>query len=315
MKHKSTTVSTEQERKRRRKRDRARAVLEDKLRLDMPKPRNSAGRDLRQAILVGAGLGALVIVALIAGPIGWYPLVAVAVGVAMFEVLTRLREAGYVLPRTVMIILGQVMVWSTWFFDATGLLFTFTLSVLLLMFGRLFHHGRTTPPKNYLRDTAVCIFVLAWVPLFGGFGAMLSNLETWDVTGPRFILTFMLCVVASDIGGYIAGVMFGAHPMAPAVSPKKSWEGFAGSVIFGMITGVACVVFLLKTEWWIGLILGFALVVCATMGDLVESQFKRELGIKDMSALLPGHGGLMDRLDGMLPAAAATWLVLSFLAS
>lgn len=307
-------MNTEEERTRRRKRDRARERLEAKLRLDRPKPRNSAGRDLGQAIVVGLVLGAIVIAALIAGPMGWYPLVALAVGAAMFEVLTRLREAGYVLPRTILIILGQSMVWATWPFDATGLLFAFTLSVLLLMFGRLFHHGRTTPPKNYLRDTAVCIFVLAWVPLFGAFGAMLSKLQTGGVDGPLFILTFMLCVVASDVGGYVAGVMFGSHPMAPAVSPKKSWEGFAGSVIFGMVTGVLCVVFLLHAEWWIGLVLGFALVVCATMGDLVESQFKRELGIKDMSTLLPGHGGLMDRLDGMLPAAAATWLVLSAIA-
>ncbi len=309
-----TTLIKKQEQARRRKRDRARQHLEEKLHLEMPKPKNSAGRDLRQAIAVGAFLGIIVIIALIAGPVGWYPLVAVAVGVAMNEVLTRLREVGYVLPRTIMIILGQVMLWATWPFDAAGLLFAFTMSVLLLMFGRLFHHGRTTPPKNYLRDTAVCIFVLVWIPLFGAFAAMLSKLERWEVSGPLFILTFMLCVVASDIGGYVAGVMFGSHPMAPAVSPKKSWEGFAGSVVFGMVTGVLCVIFLLHAPWWIGLVLGFALAVCATMGDLVESQFKRELGIKDMSKILPGHGGLMDRLDGMLPAAAATWLVLSVIA-
>ena len=121
----------------------------------------------------------------------------------------------------------------------------------------------------------------------------------------------MLCVVASDVGGYVAGVMFGSHPMAPAVSPNKSWEGFAGSIVFGIITGTLVVHFLIQGPWWMGIIMGGALVVCATMGDLVESQFKRELGIKDMSNLLPGHGGLMDRLDGMLPAAAATYALLN----
>ena len=101
--------------------------------------------------------------------------------------------------------------------------------------------------------------------------------------------------------------------MAPAVSPKKSWEGFAGSVVFGMITGALSIHFLLEREAWVGAIMGLGLVVCASLGDLVESQFKRELGIKDMSNILPGHGGLMDRLDGMLPAAMVTWVAISFL--
>ena len=129
--------------------------------------------------------------------------------------------------------------------------------------------------------------------------------------GSAYIVAFMLCVVANDVGGYAAGVMFGSHPMAPAVSPNKSWEGFAGSMTAGIITGVLVVHFLIHGPWWMGIVLGIALVICATMGDLVESQFKRELGIKDMSNLLPGHGGIMDRLDGMLPAAAATYILLT----
>ena len=105
--------------------------------------------------------------------------------------------------------------------------------------------------------------------------------------------------------------MFGSHPMAPAISPNKSWEGFAGSIVAGSITGILVVTLLIHGPWWMGVVLGIALVICATMGDLVESQFKRELGIKDMSNLLPGHGGIMDRLDGMLPAAAATYILLT----
>lgn len=305
--------------------DKPKSHRDQALHVELPRPKNSAGRNLPQAIAVGVMLGAIVVAALIAGPIGWYPLVAVAVAGGMWEVLTRLRESGYVVPRTVLLLLGQAMVWSTWPFGVTGLLFVFTFSVLILMFGRLFHHGRKTPPKNYLRDTSVSIFVLIWIPLFGSFGAMISQLETsWsmseslfimNVPGSMFILTFMLCVVGSDVGGYIAGVLFGSHPMAPAVSPKKSWEGFAGSIIFGMIIGALSLHFFLYQPWWLGALLGVALVICATLGDLVESQFKRELGIKDMSQLLPGHGGLMDRLDGMLPAAAVTWLLLSLVSS
>lgn len=279
--------------------------------LKAPKPKNKAGRDLGAAVTTGVVLGALVIAAVCVGPRAWYPLVALAIGLAMWEVLTRLREAGYQQPRTLLILLGQIMVWASAFYSTAGLVAGFAITVLFIMFWRMFHRGRQETPEHYLRDTAVGIFVLAWIPLFGSFAAMISLIDEGGVPGSHFIIAFMLCVVASDVGGYAAGVMFGSHPMAPAVSPNKSWEGFAGSMAFGLITGVLVVVLLIDGPWWMGLILGAALVVCATMGDLVESQFKRELGIKDMSNLLPGHGGLMDRLDGMLPAACATYILLN----
>ena len=279
--------------------------------LRAPKPKNKAGRDLGAAITTGLFLGALVIVAVYIGPRAWYPLVALAIGLAMWEVLTRLREAGYQQPRTLLIILGQIMVWASAFYSTAGLVAGFAITVLFIMFWRLFHRGRQETPENYLRDTAVGVFVLAWIPLFGSFAAMISLIDEGGVPGSHFIVAFMLCVVASDVGGYAAGVMFGSHPMAPAVSPNKSWEGFAGSMFFGIITGILVVTFLVSGPWWMGVVLGAALVVCATMGDLVESQFKRELGLKDMSHLLPGHGGLMDRLDGMLPAACATYILLN----
>ena len=275
----------------------------------VPKPKNSAGRNLPVAIGVGIGLGALVIFAMWAGQLAWYIVVAAAVAVAMWEVLTRLREHSYHLPRTLMILGGQAMVWSSWPLETKGLMAVYVISVLALMFGRLFHNGRHRPPINYLRDMSVGVFVLTWIPMFGSFAAMLSATSQ----GAATILVFMLCVVASDTGGYITGVMFGSHPMAPAVSPKKSWEGFAGSIVFGMVTGALSIHFLLEREAWVGAIMGLGLVVCASLGDLVESQFKRELGIKDMSNILPGHGGLMDRLDGMLPAAMVTWGAISFL--
>ncbi|MDO5670941.1 MAG: phosphatidate cytidylyltransferase [Corynebacterium sp.] len=280
----------------------------------LPKPKNSAGRNLPAAIGVSVVLGALVLLAVWVGPFGWYPLVAAAVAVATWEVIMRLREHSYFIPRVPMMLLGQLMVWLSWPFGTTGLVAAYVTAVLFMMFGRLFYHGRTTPPQNYLRDTAVAIFVLTWIPLFASFAAMLSLIASPDgIWGGVYIVTFMLCVVASDTGGYIAGVMFGSRPMAPAVSPKKSWEGFIGSVIGGVLTGALTVSLLLGEAWWIGALMGLGLVVCATLGDLVESQFKRELGIKDMSTLLPGHGGLMDRLDGMLPSAMVTWLVLSIL--
>jgi phosphatidate cytidylyltransferase len=129
--------------------------------------------------------------------------------------------------------------------------------------------------------------------------------------GAGRVLTWMICVVASDIGGYAAGVLAGRHPMAPTISPKKSWEGFAGSLVAGMIAGAASLVGLLHGRWWIGVLLGALLVAVATAGDLIESLIKRDVGIKDMGALLPGHGGLMDRMDSLLPTAVVSWLLLT----
>ncbi len=183
-------------------------------------------------------------------------------------------------------------------------------TVLVCLIWRLLSQGLGSQPVNYLRDVAVTLFVATWIPLFAAFGALLVYPED----GPARVFAFMVTVAFSDIGGYAAGVLFGKHRMVPAISPKKSWEGLAGSVLCGTAAAVLSVVFLLHQPWWVGVPLGLMLVVTATAGDLVESQFKRDLGIKDMGTLLPGHGGLMDRIDGALPSAVATWIVLSLLA-
>ena len=155
------------------------------------------------------------------------------------------------------------------------------------------------------------MFTAAYVPLLCSFAALM-------VVAPRRrrprARRSCICVVASDVGGYTAGVIAGKHPMAPTISPKKSWEGFAGSQVAGMVGGRArASVFLLNGPWWAGVLTGALLVVCATLGDLIESLIKRDLGIKDMGTLLPGHGGLLDRLDSLLPTALVAWAVLSLL--
>ena len=124
---------------------------------------------------------------------------------------------------------------------------------------------------------------------------------------------FILVTIASDIGGYFAGVLFGRHPMAPVISPKKSWEGFAGSIVFCVAVGYGLVVYFLEGDWWVGIALGLIAAVMATLGDLCESVIKRDLGIKDMSQVIPGHGGLMDRLDSLLATIAPIWLLLHYL--
>jgi len=202
------------------------------------------------------------------------------------------------------------MIWLTWPFGAAGALGGYGGTVLVCLIWRLLSQGLQSQPVNYLRDVAVTVFLATWIPLFGAFGALL----VYPADGWARVFTFMLAVVFSDVGGYAAGVLFGKHRMVPAISPKKSWEGFAGSLVCGTAAAVLAVTFLMGEPWWVGIPLGLMLVITAAAGDLVESQVKRDLGIKDMGTLLPGHGGLMDRIDGALPSAAATWIVLSLLA-
>ena len=273
------------------------------------RPKNNPGRDLPIAVAVGVGLAAVVVIAAGLGPVGWYPAVAVVIGLATWEVTARLCEAGFTIPRWALLAGGQAIVWSTLPFGVFGLASSFVAVALIVMYLRLF---QSEGSEHFIRDVGVSIFVLTWIPVFGAFAALISKFDSVGAPSSYFIITFMACVVASDTGGYCAGVLFGSHPMAPRVSPKKSWEGFAGSVVAAAIVGAVCVSCLLNHSWLVGAVLGPLLAVCATLGDLVESQFKRDLKIKDMSALLPGHGGMMDRLDGVLPAAMVTWLLLGF---
>ncbi|MGA9373577.1 MAG: phosphatidate cytidylyltransferase [Mycobacterium sp.] len=275
-----------------------------------PKKQSRAGRDLPAAIGVGVVLGGSLIAILLFAPLVWVGLVAAAMAVATHEVVRRLREGGFSIPIIPLLIGGQAIVWLTWPFGAAGALGAFGATVVLCLIWRLLSGGLSAAPTNYLRDVAVTIFLATWIPLFGAFGALLIYPD--DGSGRVFCL--MLGVVASDIGGYAAGVLFGKHPMAPAISPKKSWEGLAGSLLLGIVVSVLAVQFLLEKPAWVGIPLGIMLVITGTLGDLVESQVKRDLGIKDMGTLLPGHGGLMDRLDSVLPSAVATWIVLTVLA-
>ncbi len=273
-------------------------------------PKNSrAGRNLPAAIGVGCFLGFGMIAILIWAPYVWIGVVAVAMAVATHEVVRRLREAGYVIPIWPLLIGGQAMIWLTWPFGATGALGAFGATVLVCFIWRLLADGPSSAPRNYLRDVSATVFLAAWIPLFGAFGVLLIYPED----GWARVFCMLLAVVFSDIGGYTAGVLFGKHPMVPAISPKKSWEGFAGSLTCGTLAAVLAVIFLLGRPAWVGIPLGIFLVITGTLGDLVESQVKRDLGIKDMGTLLPGHGGLMDRIDSILPSAAATWIVLTLL--
>ena len=275
-----------------------------------PKKKSRAGRNLPAAIGVGVLLGAMAIGILLFAPIGWLPVLAVFIPVATHEVIRRLREAGYDLPVIPLLVGGQAMIWLTWPYGSAGLLGAYGGTIVTCMVWRLVGQGLRQQPVNYLRDISAAVLLATWVPLFAGFSALLIFQEH----GGGRVFTVIVTVVFADIGGYVAGVLFGKHLMAPAISPKKSWEGLGGSLLFGITAAVLSVVFVLDKPAWVGVPLGLMLVVTGVLGDLVESQVKRDLAIKDMGTVLPGHGGIMDRIDAMLPSAVAGWIVLTLLA-
>lgn len=277
---------------------------------DPGKRKISAGRDLPAAIGVGVSLGALIVAILYFAPHLWVPLVAAAVAVATWEVVKRFRAAGTNLELWPMLVGGQAIIWLSWPLGPEGVLASFVATVLVAMIWRLLGHQSTAEPHSFTRDISTTVFVLAWVPLFASFGAMLVLPEE---RGPQRVAALIILVVCSDVGGYASGVVFGKHPMVPAISPKKSWEGFAGSMVAGAVGAVLVLKFLLDVNPVWGLLLGPVVVITATLGDLLESQVKRDLGIKDMGTLLPGHGGLMDRLDSLLPSAVVVWAALTAL--
>ena len=278
--------------------------------VEEPPKKSRAGRNLPAAIAVGVALGALAIGILLFAPKGWLPVLAVAIPIATHEVVRRLREAGYALPVIPLLIGGQAMIWLTWPYGPAGVLGAYAGTIVVCMVWRLVGQGLREQPVNYLRDISATVLLATWVPLFASFSALLI----FQDHGGFRTFTVIATVVFADIGGYVAGVLFGKHLMVPAISPKKTWEGLGGSLLFGITAAVLSVALLLDKPAWVGVPLGLMLVITGVLGDLVESQVKRDLGIKDMGSLLPGHGGVMDRIDAMLPSAVAGWIVLTLLA-
>ncbi|MEU4289273.1 phosphatidate cytidylyltransferase [Kribbella sp. NPDC026596] len=264
-----------------------------------------AGRNLPAAIAVGVGLGALILGSLFWQKVLFTVLVLAVVLIAVDEMIKALRTGGAVIPRIPVFAGTAAMLVAAYFGGPMALLVALAATVLATIFWRM--PGGSV---GFVRDTSAGVFLIGYVPLLAGFAILLVQPEA---DGPERVVTFFLVVVASDVGGYAAGVLFGKHPMAPTISPKKSWEGFAGSALFCIGAGIGSVVWLLDGDWWAGAIVGAVAVLTATVGDLGESMIKRDLGIKDMSNLLPGHGGVMDRLDSLLATAPAVWLLLHVL--
>ncbi|MGO1684052.1 MAG: phosphatidate cytidylyltransferase [Brachybacterium sp.] len=267
--------------------------------------RRGPGRNLPAAVGVGVGLGAVLIIAVFVVPQAFPVVAAIAMVLAVLELTRALAQGGLRLPAVPLLVGVIGMVVSTVVFGAEGLLVATAAVVCVLILWRV----SESMGLSALRDVAGGVFALAWVPFLGCFLLLLFAREQ----GEMLVLLAILGPVGNDIGGYIAGVLFGKHPMAPRISPKKSWEGFIGSLLLGTAAVTAVGTLALDLPVWTGLIIGAVLVVVSTCGDLAQSLLKRDLGIKDMGHLLPGHGGVLDRVDSILLAAPTTYVMLEVL--
>ncbi|MFJ1597123.1 phosphatidate cytidylyltransferase [Streptomyces sp. NPDC088261] len=268
-----------------------------------PPPKKRAGRDLRAAIGVGVGLGVVVVASLFVVKAAFVGVVAVAVVVGLWELTSRLREKkGIRAPLVPLAVGGAAMVVAGYVRGVEGAWVAMALTALAVLVWRM-----TEEPEGYLRDVTAGVFAAFYVPFLATFVALMLTADD----GARRVLMFLLLTVVSDTGAYAVGWRFGTHKLAPRISPGKTREGLLGAVLFAMVAGALSMQFMIDDGlWWQGLLLGIAVAASATLGDLGESMIKRDLGIKDMGTLLPGHGGIMDRLDSLLPTAPVVWLLL-----
>ena len=264
------------------------------------------GRNLPAAIGVGALLGGLVLLTLLTVKATFLLYMGAAVAVALDELSKAARTKGIAIPVVPVALGGAAMLTCTYWLGYRGGEAALGLTIVAVAGYRLVQGGT----QGYVRDVTAGTFAAIYLPFLASFlAAMLAPAD-----GARRVLTFVIVVICSDIGGYFAGITLGRgarHPMAPKISPKKTWEGFAGSMTACLIAGWLTVTLLLHGHAWQGLLLGAACVVTAIAGDLVESSIKRDLDIKDMGTLLPGHGGVLDRIDSLLVTAPVAWLLLT----
>jgi phosphatidate cytidylyltransferase len=269
-----------------------------------PAPKVSrAGRNLPAAIAVGVGMVVMAAASLVLLKQTFVVVVAVAMALGIDELRRALATVHVAIPVWPVQLGSLAILLSACLVGADAMVVAVALTVLVTALWRL-----RTGAAGYVRDVTAGVFTTIYVPFLASFVLLMLRADD----GQWQVAAFILVTIASDIGGYASGVLFGRHPMAPSISPKKSWEGFAGSAAACVVAGWLTVVYFLDGAWWAGALLGAITVVTATLGDLTESVIKRDLGVKDMSQLLPGHGGLMDRLDSLLATVPFAWMVMYF---
>jgi phosphatidate cytidylyltransferase len=284
-------------------------TTEEKPQLGRRRAKGRAGRNLPAAIGVGVGLVLVVLGSLVIWPDAFLGVIALASAVGVYEMVRALRASGADAPLIPLIAGSLLMVGLAWHDGPDALLLGLLVTVAASVIWRI-----ADGFAAFRRDLVASVLIAIYVPFLLSFGVLLQ-LPDADTDGRWRVLCTLLAVVLSDTGGYAVGVFFGKHKMAPSISPGKTWEGFAGSVLSAGIGSALLLDFLLDIPWYWGLLFGAVLAVVAVAGDLAESMPKRDLGLKDMSNLLPGHGGLMDRLDSILFAVPTAYLLFALIAA
>ncbi|WP_423918075.1 phosphatidate cytidylyltransferase [Frigoribacterium sp. 2-23] len=283
-------------------------LRQGKARLDERNQRLTArtGRNLPAAIAVGVGLGVAVLLSLVLVKALFMIVAAALIGSLCFELASALRFAGRDVPRLPSVVVGVAIVPAAFYGGASGQWLALLGGIALVTVWRLVELVRPShraSAATIVKDIGAGAFVQIYCSFLGSFMVLLAA----QPDGQWWTLASLIIVIAVDTGAYATGLSFGKHPMAPRISPKKTWEGFAGSVAASLIAAVLLSAFMLHEPWYFGFLLGGVIILTATLGDLSESLIKRDLGIKDISTWLPGHGGFLDRLDSTLPSAVAAY--------
>ncbi len=261
-----------------------------------------AGRNLPAAIISSLILGGVVLASLFTVKWLFCVVVTIALLIAVHEFVSAFAHRDIRIARTPLYIATAVMPALAYIWGTTAQLVALGATIIVILIWRI---RRGT--DHYVRDVTASAFVVAYLPFMAGFLMLTLAADN----GAQRVVVFILLTISNDIGGYASGVLFGKHPIAAHISPKKSWEGFVGSLIFQGLVGALSFVWLLDAPWWQGLIVGLVMTITATGGDFAESAIKRDLGVKDMGHFLPGHGGMMDRLDSLIPNAFTSWALFT----
>lgn len=263
---------------------------------------SKAGRNLPAAIASGVALAAVVALSLFTYKWTFAVVVIIAIVIAVHEFVQAFGQAGIRVARSPLFVGAVAVPAAAYIWGPVGQLVATGAVILAILIWRI-RRGY----EDYVRDVTASAFVAVYLPFMAGFVMLMLAADN----GPQRVLVFILLTVCNDIGGYATGVLFGRHPIAPQISPKKSWEGFGGSIVLQSVAGAVAFVWLFDAPWWQGVIVALVMTVVATAGDFAESAIKRDLGVKDMGTFLPGHGGMMDRLDSLIPNAFTSWALFT----
>ncbi|NBT47173.1 MAG: phosphatidate cytidylyltransferase [Actinobacteria bacterium] len=277
------------------------------------------GRSLSQSVIYGLLLAFAFLASVLFVQELFIALIALGSAAGAWELSSALRQKDWHVPR-LPVSVGSAAVMPLTYYGGEKLQWLGVLAIVaLLMIWRVFELllQRKSWERSFaelIRDFSASAFVVIYLPLTMSFAALIMAEPEHDgnVAGKYWIITVVTTVILVDSSAYLFGRKLGKHPMLPKVSPKKSWEGFFISALFAVASTLVQTPLLLHLPIWFALVIAFVVLMAAVLGDFAESLIKRDLGVKDMSSWIPGHGGVMDRLDSMLPACLAGYLLMVF---